>query len=717
MSDNLFEKGLLFDEKLNYFSYSHSRDYHGFIRSVEDNIMYNGGLRDKMPSGFGYITVNGSVVLLGKFNKGIPKGICYYFNKRGELNFIGSYYSTPVFGVFGKNGRYYEGTFDVSMPTNREVNFVKNPITLSNLRECKKIHDAFADFVVNGVCNHYDDNIYQFQGRIQYEAKEHSGHLEVTYRNGSKYIGEIFNSSRSGLGYLVTNGGKFKIFGTFKGGNEVRGYFLIDPMSENSLKETSLGLLIPRMIYGDILYDLDGKVWIRGQVKAILSNGSVYYGQFLNNSLTGYGKLYKNDELRTVYTGQIYYGKQCGVGQLDTINYTYEGEFHNDKFQGLGKYSDENIILKGFWQESLCLYGSIEFKERRNRINFNLMYILFDTPTFDFSFNRMKGYVEVFFDSHTIHSLGEVYSSINISEQAETKEVRVLERRGSMFGGSATKFEHIVDLVRKVYKDDMAEAKGKSSHSQPKQLVHKSLMKLIGRTGSSDNVGKEPSGYAGLPFRPSPGSKEAGASLSPRHSPSSPRKIGTISSTNLKSSPIPSAGRLNPRHFTIRSKFNRQTSLAEQYPTMEELEERLVRVYTFVGRYSCEEGGLFTGMVKKFEEPFLVVQLDRGFHRGLGYLKSTEGYKEIYGEMRDFRVSGLASSTWRNSRMLGHFEHSLPDGLVVKIVNNKESYTGHYQRGQKHGEGFKKVDREAKHVHLLGYFRGELKSIAKIEGG
>jgi hypothetical protein len=688
-----YEHGLIFDRFLNYFTYSNSFQYQGYIRHLENDVTYYGGLRNKLPSGNGMILIASRPVFIGNFINGVPSGHGFYFSKREELEFFGSFHSRPLFGVYSKNYQYYEGVFKVIPDRETMIDFEKNPITMNNLKECKKLHQEFQDFIVSGICRHYSQRIFEISGEIIFGSKQLTGRFVVKYMNGALYHGLMQNGSRLGMGYFATPEGSFKLFGLFNGESSVKGYLLIQHALENSVKSQKVdNILIPQMIFGDILYDSNGKLHVKGMAKVLFTNGSVYYGQFCNNSITGYGRLYKKDDQDSVYTGQIYYGKQFGLGQLKTKTFTYEGQFSNDQFHGYGKLQREGITVKGYWTNGLCQYATLHFFASERCLGFNTMSILFATPTIEFSAQSLEGYVELYFDKSTGQTLAEVYEALNQDVKQENRiEFRTEERRKSVDQSQLAKFNSVPRKRKMSFQ--ALENSTSSIKSKSKKVLEKNPNYPPQVNTSLRRLGSQ--------TRLNPASLKAETSI------------------------------MHSKAFKI-SNFTFQKSLSRQYSKflvnpprtnnslnssmVLDMEEQYEKIYCFVGRCSTANGGTFIGEIRKHDEVFGVLETDKRFLHGVCFYHNTAGTEETLGKVTNFRITGEAMKITTAKRLMGYFQNSKPEGLIIKSRPPKEDYIGVFKAGKKHGFGMKvcKDERGRQVTFLFNFLKGELRSLAKI---
>lgn len=75
--------------------------------------------------------------------------------------------------------------------------------------------------------------------------------------------------------------------------------------------------------------------FLNGRGRAIYEDGSVYDGDFYQNSRHGKGRIQYADG--TVYEGGFKANLMEGFGTLIGINHKYEGSWKNGKMEGAGK--------------------------------------------------------------------------------------------------------------------------------------------------------------------------------------------------------------------------------------------------------------------------------------------------------------------------------------------------------------------------------------------
>lgn len=119
----------------------------------------------------------------------------------------------------------------------------------------------------------------------------------------------------------------------------------------------------------DYVESLEDIIWYEGDMnkyfepdgigKAFLRNGNTYEGEWSNGVMQGHGIYERADEF--VYEGEFKYNIRDGKGTLIYLDEAedhylgdkYEGEFHNNEFEGYGKYSFANgDIYEGEFHES-----------------------------------------------------------------------------------------------------------------------------------------------------------------------------------------------------------------------------------------------------------------------------------------------------------------------------------------------------------------------------
>lgn len=695
LSGTQYEKGLIFDENKNYFTHSNSFQYQGYIRNIQVDITYFGGLRNKLPNGPGMILIGSKPLLIGNFVNGFPCGSGYYFSSNEQLEFFGSFYSRPLYGVYSKNSQYYEGIFKpITQPSEKGVEFEKKPIMLNNLKQYLMLHQQFQDFLVRGVCRHYSQKIHEISGQLAFGSDQMTGRFVVKYTNGSTYIGMLEKGARQGMGYFESPEGSFKLFGVFNGDFSVKGYLLIQHAADSSLKsKNDENMLLPQMIFGDIVYDATGKLLVKGMAKVIFTNGYVYYGQFIKNSITGYGKLYKKDAEHSVYTGQIYYGKQFGLGQLKTQSYVYEGEFSNDQFHGYGKLQKQGVTVKGFWQNGSCQYANLHFEASHRIVAFNSMYIRFDRPTTHFDLHALEGVVELYFVKNAGHTLADVYDGINSEQhQGEVKLVsRNQERKGSMSPKHVQRFQ--------------------SNNKKRKMTTNPRDASIMSMKAKRTKI------------------FEKNRLLSPQHNsslkrlemqPCLPNDPLQLEQGDLKQKPYKISG-YTFQKLQSKNKSRLNVNISRNVPSannlmMFDMEEQYDKIYSFSGRCHRHHDGKFIGEVRKHDEVFGVIETDKRFAYGVGLYKNSEGDEEILGSLSHFRISGEGMRVTSTTKWIGQFKSDQPEGLIIKSRPPKEDYIGNFRAGKKHEYGIKvsKGEKGQKITFLFNFWHGELRSLAKL---
>lgn len=688
LSGSKYKKGLIFDKKLNYFTYSDSFHYKGYIRNIEDEVTYFGGLSKKLPNGHGLIVISSKPVFLGNFINGVPSGRGFYFSKREDLNFFGTFHSKPIYGIFKRNMQYISGIFTTVNDDEKVVNFEQNPVTLNNLKECNKLMSTFLDFYVKGECRHFDETIFEIKGVIRYSVKELSGLYDIDYIKGSRFYGYLERGRRSGIGYLISSEGKFQLFGVFDGSSQVRGYMLIDHSGENSAKESQeQHILIPQLIYGNILYDSSGRMHLKGQAKVVLTNGAVYYGQFINNSITGYGRLCRRDSEDSVYTGQIYFGKQYGVGKLETKSFIYEGEFRDDKFHGYGEYKNNRHVVKGFWQNGFCLYANIQYLIADTDIYFYSLNIVFDQPSNNFELCQLVGTIELYYDKASSQILTDIYDEMNLVEsEAKLNKSKIFERRGSVHGSNPTK-QNNPSKKRKMSIPQR--------ETSVKSVFSYAINDFQGTISKKENKLKRLTSYSkineSIRFDTNAWSRNNSLKLKSRLNISTAKGMS---------------------RFIPNRQLRQNTSMISLH--LIDLEDHLEKVYRFGGRIS--KGGRCSGIIRRYADTLAVLESDIGFQEGIIYYSNSSKTEEIYGAMRVFKVTGIATKVTTNCRFIGWFKDNKPDGLAIKTTLGKDKFIGEYRKGFKHGQGLKKSkdDHGRVTLHLFDYLAGELVSLSRL---
>lgn len=111
-----------------------------------------------------------------------------------------------------------------------------------------------------------------------------------------------------------------------------------------------------------------------GQGTFTFADGSTYIGEFVDNSISGYGKYEYNSTSENhyfciVYNGEFSEGEFHGQGRLertvgDGIKVIYEGGFQNGKRHGFGSLDDQKTLYKGGWKQGKKHgVGEIQFRK------------------------------------------------------------------------------------------------------------------------------------------------------------------------------------------------------------------------------------------------------------------------------------------------------------------------------------------------------------------
>jgi hypothetical protein len=157
-------------------------------------------------------------------------------------------------------------------------------------------------------------------------------HLQgrIIYPNGDYYEGQFENGLRSGAGKFETFNQNSWYNGTWKeDAKHGSGY---ERFEDGSRYE------------GDFVNDQK-----TGKGKFVWADGSSYTGDFLDGQLTGHGDYRWKDG--RMYLGEWKDGKMNGRGKFtyaDGVK-VYEGQYVNDKKEGMGVYKWEDGLYDGPW--------------------------------------------------------------------------------------------------------------------------------------------------------------------------------------------------------------------------------------------------------------------------------------------------------------------------------------------------------------------------------
>lgn len=90
---------------------------------------------------------------------------------------------------------------------------------------------------------------------------------------------------------------------------------------------------------------------LNGKGKLFFNNKDVYFGQFEDNKIQGFGTYYYKDG--TIYTGEFVNGKRHGIGNLiDPNKNKYQGQWSDNKMHGKGIYTTSYFTIEGNWFEN-----------------------------------------------------------------------------------------------------------------------------------------------------------------------------------------------------------------------------------------------------------------------------------------------------------------------------------------------------------------------------
>ena len=278
-----------------------------------------------------------------------------------------------------------------SIKSNNEEEYIKMKIIENNIN---KINRVIRKYLLNKREKLFlrKNNKIGIEKRINLNIIKTS---ELKY----KYIGNIFNNQKEGLGikkfsdksiiigiYLhnLSNGyGKYN----FINGNFFRGEFENDKINGYGIFNfTSLGLIFEGLWKNNIQNEIGIEKWannsyykgeyFNGKKNGFgvykWENGNYYFGEWKNNFLFGFG-IYKMKNKK--YQGQFFMNYISGYGEMIYENNNlYFGFWKNNKNCGFGIefLVQKNIIFLGFWKENFkCGYGKLMYKNNTDdKVNY-----------------------------------------------------------------------------------------------------------------------------------------------------------------------------------------------------------------------------------------------------------------------------------------------------------------------------------------------------------
>ncbi len=718
--------GLLIDIKkgcIKYSTFSSEASYRGFIRHIyltnekdSENleemkgILYVGSMKNKKPDGIGLIAISSKLVLYGSFSEGVPKGRCYYFEENGSLYYLGYFNSAPIFGTCYEEPRRFEGKL-ANQPTTL-LNFGKYPIRSSDMSECLKIPQAMKGIRIEGKISNFNDVVHEVIGNVQRNQKDLNGFFEVRYLNKSRYTGWLVDGKRQGAGYFVANEGQFQLFGDFNAGKSLKGYMVISEEKSYPMDNSLAKLVYPKVIFGEIQYSPKGQIQVIGNAKAVLTNDAVYFGQFLGNSITGYGKTIQRNRATgslESYKGQHYFSKRQGIGRLETPDFKYDGEFFDDLFHGFGIFSNSSWEVKGRWSKGYCLYASITFQQKNPQaalFGFESLNIIFDIPyNGNFEISQLSGHVEFCLKSNLADQLMKAHEILvkkEIADRESEMKVDIRSNAGSLKAASRND-----DAIP--YKKLTSEAITFGAYNAG-QMIQSPSSRRRSRQGTATI-----SPYKRTDTNPHNTSENSQRqnllnTLSPVYNVSA--RLGTFGEASnqlLKKNTIKTdfSGEQHSRH----------DDMMRGYCVFEGRLKDQTRgeSYTLTGTIRSRSGEYFCSLSSK----------DFSLDRFIGYMKNSREDQrheihsaEVYGYFTHFLLQGVGISENEKNKLIGYFEKGKPHGLIIKQVNNVEDYFGMYEGGVRHGIGLKQTQKSenSPSAHLLLYDKEKIVWISRLEG-
>jgi len=295
---------------------------------MPDDELYEGELKDGKPHGKGKYSFSDGMIKEGIFENGqIKKTIKEYlyrdFVKKQTNMFIKE--SEPKL----KDGKWVF----LKIPSEeynklvKEDYFVKNILENIMAEDCKNLPDVIKELNID-----YD---YKFN------ENHNPKYQTLTFKDGSKFIGETKNNKMNGRGtFIFANGDK--MLGQWKDDKNIGNVTITYANGETFVGDSS------------------GKS--NSPVTITLLNGSKYVGEYKDGKKNGQGTFTwaNGDE----YVGEFKDDKRLGQGTCTFSNGDkYVGEYKDDKYHGQGTFT---------WAKGLKYVG--EFKEGK-RVDYDLNYI------------------------------------------------------------------------------------------------------------------------------------------------------------------------------------------------------------------------------------------------------------------------------------------------------------------------------------------------------
>lgn len=406
-----YDNGIIFDSDNNFYSFSNQKKYRGQTYFASRDLRYIGELANGMPHGYGLLLKKNTPNYIGEFRHGFPLGKGFVFNENSELKFFGYFdKETPIYGILISltNEDCYEGLVSFSNSTKAQILSSK---IVKRLRKKAAKYARCQEIIIDSNMQISGDILFpklnpsliKIEGLFNLNTEELTGKFRQIFKNGAIYGGELFKGDRNGFGYFITPSNMIMI------GYWQRSYF----KGCLFLVHTASPF---KIIFGTFEFQIGGKLKCKNQVRAVLKNGDIYQGEMYNNSFAGYG-IYRSNSSRIIYKGQFVANRRHGIGELTNPDGTvYKGEFRNNEMNGFGELTLEEIIIKGFWQNDCCIYGTLKPVNKHILVNerVNTLNIVFDKPI---NYGRMKesnfsGYFEAFLKNKLTGNKFKSYSNM-----------------------------------------------------------------------------------------------------------------------------------------------------------------------------------------------------------------------------------------------------------------------------------------------------------------
>jgi hypothetical protein len=242
-------------------------------------------------------------------------------------------------------------------------------MTEQKIKRIKEDNSNIKEYSIdeNGVGYIIYINLSKYEGKIKNNVREGDG--KMTYPNGNIYEGKFKNDVKEGVGKMIYSNG-YIYEGEFKN-NKNNGKLIIYTKKKIIFEGT-----------------INENQELTGNLNCEYESGEAYIGPINKNLREGHGTL-KYKDLR-LYEGEFQNDKFNGIGKLttneidengNTNDEIYEGEFKNNMFNGpgkltrTGKYNGHSFVenYEGHWSDNNFI-SKYQF-EKINRLEWENSYL------------------------------------------------------------------------------------------------------------------------------------------------------------------------------------------------------------------------------------------------------------------------------------------------------------------------------------------------------